>query len=401
MPVINAQSPAADRLATLRSTPELAAWPGRSLQAILWQFDEVTLPAGRQIASAGTPCSQYVVVLEGRLAACSASGDRRVLRAGDSFGWNAMWDRGPNDASLTVESGCPPSRDGPRPVPRCESGGRSAGGLTGSARLTGDPRAEDPSSAMQEPRALKSQLAGGSGPVSADTAVADGSNFTDRGGRVLPAVSVQLVLWGGAWAGAANPSPDDVTAAFGAVLDGPYMGALDQYRGIGPGSLAGATVVSDSDPPNQFTNAAVMNLLRVLFEQGRLPEPDSADQLLYCVVMRPGITAADPNVIGEHSYFYYTDIDDLPFDLDLAQKAYFAWVLNDGTLDGMTTIFSHELVEAVTDPEGSAILGDAATCYGGGWCEIGDVCQGNIGQSNGVTVQAYWSQRDGACVIPT
>jgi CRP-like cAMP-binding protein len=102
--VINAQWPAADRLATLRATPELAGWPERSLQAILWQFDEVTLPAGRLIAAEGRPCNEYVVVLEGRLAARSGSGDRRPLRAGDSFGWRAMWERGTNEACLTVES---------------------------------------------------------------------------------------------------------------------------------------------------------------------------------------------------------------------------------------------------------------------------------------------------------
>ncbi len=248
---------------------------------------------------------------------------------------------------------------------------------------------------------LQAQLAEGSGPVSADSSVAGTSNFADRGGTVLPAVSVQLILWGAAWGGAGCPFPDDVTAAVGAILSGPYMGALDQYRGIGPGSLAGPTVVvADSEPPNQFNNDAVMNLIKALFEQNRVAEPETNGQLLYCVIMPPGVAASDPNVIGEHSLFYYTDIDIFPFDFDIAQKAYFAWVLNDGTIDGITTIFSHELVEAVTDPEGSAILGDSATCYGGGWCEIGDVCQGQAGQSNGVTVQKYWSQRDGSCVLP-
>jgi CRP-like cAMP-binding protein len=102
--VINAQRPAADRLSILRSTPELGGWPERSLQLLLWQFDEVTLPAGRLIALEGRPCSEFVVVLEGRLGASSASGGRRTLRAGDSAGWQAMWERGPNEATLKVES---------------------------------------------------------------------------------------------------------------------------------------------------------------------------------------------------------------------------------------------------------------------------------------------------------
>ena len=253
---------------------------------------------------------------------------------------------------------------------------------------------------MAAPRALQTRAADGSGVVSLAPSPAGASNFTDFGGTVLPAVSVHLVFWGSAWPGNADPPPVDVVDAFGSIVSGPYMGALEQYRGIGNGTIASSTVVVDSDPPNPFSNDAVTGLLKSLFEQNRIPEPDAAGQQLYCVMMPPGTRASDPNVLGEHSLFYFTDIG-LPFDLDIAEKAYYAFVLNDGTLEGMSTIFSHELVEAVTDPEGNAILGDAGTCYGGGWCEIGDVCQGNTGVSNGVTVQAYWSQRDGACVIPT
>jgi CRP-like cAMP-binding protein len=102
--MINPQSPTADRFAALRSIPELAGWPKRSLQAVLGQFDEVTLPAGRLVAVEGRPCGQFLVVLTGRLIARSASGDRRVLTVGDSSGWHAMWERGPNEATLTVES---------------------------------------------------------------------------------------------------------------------------------------------------------------------------------------------------------------------------------------------------------------------------------------------------------
>ena len=65
----------------------------------------------------------------------------------------------------------------------------------------------------------------------------------------------------------------------------------------------------------------------------------------------------------------------------------------------MTWVFSHELVESVTDPEGSAITGTG--CNQGGWCEIGDVCTANTAVINGVTVQRYWSQVDGQCVVPT
>jgi Cyclic nucleotide-binding domain len=102
--VINASWPNADRLATLRATPELAEWSVRSLQALSQQFDEVTLPAGRLIALEGMPCTEWVIVLEGGLGSRSLSGDSRLLRAGESSGWRAMWERGPNEATVVVES---------------------------------------------------------------------------------------------------------------------------------------------------------------------------------------------------------------------------------------------------------------------------------------------------------
>jgi CRP-like cAMP-binding protein len=102
--VINTQWPDVDRLATLRAIPELAGWPERSLRGLLPQFDEVTLPAGRLIALEGDPCTQLVIVLEGALSARSLAGDARLLRARDSSGWRAMWERGPNEATIVVES---------------------------------------------------------------------------------------------------------------------------------------------------------------------------------------------------------------------------------------------------------------------------------------------------------
>lgn len=102
--MINAPAPNADRLAILRATPELAGWPKLSLLALLGQFDEVTLPAGRSIAVEGSPCSQFVVVLDGTLVAGSAGGGTRVLRAGDSTGWCPMWQRGLNEATVVVQS---------------------------------------------------------------------------------------------------------------------------------------------------------------------------------------------------------------------------------------------------------------------------------------------------------
>jgi hypothetical protein len=96
---------------------------------------------------------------------------------------------------------------------------------------------------------------------------------------------------------------------------------------------------------------------------------------------------ASGSFIGEHSYFVQGGVN-----------VHYAW-LTTSSLASLTTIFSHELVEACSDPEGTAITGIAGTCSQTGWCEIGDVCQ-STNAVCGVTVQSYWSQEDLACVVP-
>ena len=238
-------------------------------------------------------------------------------------------------------------------------------------------------------------------PSAGETAGADAgaaTTFVDNGGPVLQNIHVHLIFWGSAWAGSTTPSAAAVTNAVSSILSGPYMSGLSQYRGIGNGVLKGTTLATGSNPPNPFSNNDVTTLISDCIEAGALPEPDDDGLLFYCVIMPPGVNTNQAGVIGEHSYFWYTDYD-FPFDFD-NDKAHYAWVMNNGTLDFVTTVFSHELVETATDPEGSAILGAAGTCSGTGWCEIGDVCS-STGVVDGVTVQSYWSQRDGACIVPT
>jgi hypothetical protein len=97
--------------------------------------------------------------------------------------------------------------------------------------------------------------------------------------------------------------------------------------------------------------------------------------------MPPGVKSADTSFIGEHSCA----------SNDNSAKMHFAWLTNNGHIDFITQIFSHELVESCTDPEGDGFLGNPGTCSfdDDSWCEIGDVCEGIFETVNGVSVQAY------------
>jgi hypothetical protein len=228
------------------------------------------------------------------------------------------------------------------------------------------------------------------GEVAVERAGAGGglANFTDNGGPVLGNVHLQLIFWGAAWAGSPTLSTANITNAVVDILAGSYTSALAQYRGIGQGSLLGTTSVTTSNPPNPFSDSDVANLIATLISAGTVPAPHTDSQLLYCVIMPVGVNSGG-SFIGEHTYFTAAD----------GSRAHFAWVTNNGTLDYLTSIFSHELVESCTDPEGSAILGVTGTCSQGGWCEIGDVCEGVFTFLGGVDVQKYWSQRDHACIV--
>jgi CRP-like cAMP-binding protein len=91
------------RLAALRGVPQLAGLPERKLEALLPQVDEVWLTSGSRLAAADRPCNAFLIVVEGKLRACR-SASSRTLQAGDSVGWDAMWQRGPNGESLVTES---------------------------------------------------------------------------------------------------------------------------------------------------------------------------------------------------------------------------------------------------------------------------------------------------------
>ena len=92
------------KLDTLRATHVLAAYRDRQIQKLLPYCDEVTLPAGTVIAREGDSCLQFVVVMRGRLVATEARAASRTLAAGDSFGWDAMWERRPNSATVIVDA---------------------------------------------------------------------------------------------------------------------------------------------------------------------------------------------------------------------------------------------------------------------------------------------------------
>ncbi len=217
---------------------------------------------------------------------------------------------------------------------------------------------------------------------------------------MLGSAHLYLIYWGSAWGNDAAPSSTDVTAAVSTILLSGYTNGLAHYGGADKPTLAGEVVISSSDPPPDFADSDIAGMIFDLVEAGTIPEPATDPSLVYVVFLPPGVRSIRSDVIGEHSYFTYLDLAGAPTAAGLPlANAHYGWVSSDGTLDYVTTVFSHELVEAITDPEGDGVTGENGTCAADGWCEIGDVCT-RTEILAGVRVQSYWSQEDRAGIVP-
>jgi hypothetical protein len=243
----------------------------------------------------------------------------------------------------------------------------------------------------------------GGSPVPAGTAFAAGPAQT------LTHPHVSLIFWGGWWDG--NPLANQVVSTVEALLAGPYMSYLAQY-GVHRGDVRGATYAVDREPGTAFTYQDVAGLVTNLLDDDQLPEPDDDWPNVYAVILPANSAYAgqapyDPqplppgtvsSVLGENSHVTWNDYDIGDVDND---PAYYFWVGNDGTLDYIMTVFSHELAELTTDPNGSDgvtqiaplpvppanQIADVATA----WCDY---------VPDGGRAQSYWSIADSALVLP-
>jgi hypothetical protein len=213
------------------------------------------------------------------------------------------------------------------------------------------------------------------------------TRFVDLHGPVLRAIQLHLVYWGFDWTGLLPPTADRITADVRTMVASSFMAGLYQYREIGHGTVREATTVTEPDAPIQFDDQDIGDFLDAQFSAGTVARPDASNQDLYLVMTPFGTRSRDGNFEGEHSFYERS-----------GKRVRFAWITHRRTLPGFTSLISHEVVEAATDPEGNAIIGVDGTCNRTGWCEISDICA-PTGVIDGVVVQSYWSDAERACVV--
>ena len=227
------------------------------------------------------------------------------------------------------------------------------------------------------------------------------ANVSSHGGAIATGTPVHLLFWGQDWQTRLDPSrggllANSFTAAVKSILAGPWMSGLRQY-GVKRSPFGSSTTVPTDPPflPHTFDNGDVENLIQSRIDGGQFPEPDEpGGRNLYIVFMPPNTKHPDIDgvvVAGAHSSFSTGSVTDV-------DRAWYAFVCTN-PFDETIRAFSHELAEMCTDPENDGWKVDGGKT---GCDEVGDLCNSRVGPVSGVNnVEAYWSNHEGLCIIPT
>ncbi len=199
------------------------------------------------------------------------------------------------------------------------------------------------------------------------------------------------------------------------------MDILSEYYTTGPtfdpthvvrGHFVGGWI-ANANTGAQVTDQSIRDYLVGSLNNHALPSLDNFENLW--VVFTPpgvGVDQATNGILGYHSWLY--NPQGAP-DSQVEYVIHYAVIPYPGGGNGMvpgltdpfqtqTVVLSHELSEAVTDPDG--IWGSSGIQQGSGWhgtsphTEIGDLAEGYYGLFNGYVVQAEWSNANNNVVLP-
>ncbi|BDG01401.1 lipid A deacylase LpxR family protein [Anaeromyxobacter oryzae] len=256
------------------------------------------------------------------------------------------------------------------------------------------------------------------------------------GGRVISNVQVVMVLWGpGEYAPfVAGDGAESLPSFLAGVTGSAYLDGLSQYdttrtasgggpgtdQHIGRGRLVGRVgiVPAPASAGARIDDTDIVEELAAQLDAGTLPAPevDAAGNVdtLYMLYFPAGKTITLGDQVGcrtlcaYHGSFrwsgrdvYYAVMPDMS-----AGSGCDLGCGDDTPFRNATSVASHELAEAITDPAVglAATVGPPLGWYDPVNGEIGDICaglNGTIAGAGGVeyAVQQLWSNADGACVV--
>lgn len=243
-------------------------------------------------------------------------------------------------------------------------------------------------------------------PESQRNGVAVG-DFEFDGGPLLKNAKVYVVFWGD-WNNQ-DPSRSQVENKIKAMLNSKtYFKKLNQYKGVQKPAWGGS-FVSNRNYTTPFTWENIIGTAVDLVLDGKFPDPFE-NKNEYCIMFIPRFNSSGPaGARGAHGFFKIDRQQD-GRTIDSTNVAV-GYCVNKNTNGGsfrmkdITQVMSHEIIEAITDPYANGINSAKENCtpgYSGAICEIVDVCHILFGDTDtGTNVEAYWSNDDDKCVLPT
>jgi hypothetical protein len=222
------------------------------------------------------------------------------------------------------------------------------------------------------------------------------ARLTYRKGPLLTAVEVFTIFWGAAWREAANKIvAGELNAFFDLVLTSPLIDRLSEYdtaaHKIGHGRRIGTVTLAAPPPTASVTDTGIQQFLRQSISSGSVPKP--TPNTLYFIYVPPGVRVVMGGSASCQAFCGYHDAT--------ADRVFYAVMPYPGcggcrgslsVLDALTSVSSHELCEAITDPiPGQGWYDDT---YG----EVGDICPWRTKQVGKYAVQLEWSNKARACV---
>jgi hypothetical protein len=247
---------------------------------------------------------------------------------------------------------------------------------------------------------------------------------SDGGGEKLNNTPVELIFWGSTyWSNPSGASASTIANAISTLLSSPAYQHLSQYGAGASPYLANWWVDTDhGDPPSTFTDSDLTNeIVNAINDTNSpiLPPSNFTSTPLYMVITPYGTyvdassipndtNGGDRTVVGYHfdfnastNYGNYNLVYGWvgqPFDIGGLGGSL-------SNLDTITSVFSHESSEAMTDaqPFSGVTCNAGASLPGGGSGEIGDFEPEDFNldeyRVDGVLVQAMWDNNAQAFTV--
>jgi hypothetical protein len=220
--------------------------------------------------------------------------------------------------------------------------------------------------------------------------------IVDQGGPVMANAKVQLIFWGDWNDSSLDPSKDTIEAAIQKIINSEYYSKLSQYRGIQKPTYLGSVVNKTSRLSDIFEDSAIKNAIGDSIQNGSVPDFRSFTngQIMYIVIPTSGHVSTDEENDAFHYNFTYKGNDEGVY-------AVYSWRFNkEREFQWITRALAHEIAEACTNPVDDKEAFVDPNPDDPDKNEIADFCFCKSDKVNGVTVEGYWSNLDGCCVIP-